>query len=646
MKLRVQRRDLPVAPAAATVAVILAGWFTLTGKLPAFIMVAVAALLVALLWRDRRVRVELIAQVEHEAVQSNLVTAASEQWYRALVRHSYDLTTVLTTDGTIRFVSPSVRSLFGYDPATLIGRQLSTLLSDEDVIRVHEVLQRALRQPSLPITFDAPLWHAEGRWVATESAVTNLLGDPHVNGIVLNTRDVSDRQQLQNQLVHQAFHDPLTGLANRTLFRQKVEQALVAAGGHPDRVAVLFLDLDGFKAVNDVQGHGVGDELLRHVAARLLRCVRGDSCVARLGGDEFAVLLTGVDIGDSAVEVARRITGSLAAPVQIGGERAHVRSSTGIAVAAADDNADALLRNADLAMYRAKAAREGGWVRYQASMHDAARERAELEHELRGAVAGRQLALVYHPIRDIRDGRMVGAEALLRWYHPRRGVILPDEFLSLAEETGLMAGIGSWVLQEACAAAAEWQRALPAGQTFTVAVNVSGRQLDGDTVETVAEALRTSGLRPSNLVLELTESVLISRTVEAVELLTRLKQLGVSIAVDDFGTGYSSLSYLSRYPVDLLKIDRSFTEQVTRRTPGAELARTIVQLGHSLGLRTVAEGVETAAQLAAVCDLGCDLAQGYFFARPQAARGILELISGATTSDITVPYARDAAITV
>jgi diguanylate cyclase (GGDEF)-like protein/PAS domain S-box-containing protein len=646
MKLRVQGRDLPVAPAAATAAVILAGALTLAGVLPAAIMVAVAALLVCLLWRDRRIRVELVAHVEREAAQSNLVTAASEQWYRALVRHSYDLTTVLAADGTIRFVSPSVRSLFGYDPTALTGRQLSTLLSDEDVIRVHEVLERALREPDVPLTFDAPLWHAEGRWVSTESAVTNLLGDPHVSGIVLNTRDVSDRQQLQNQLVHQAFHDPLTGLANRTLFRQKVEQSLIAAAGHPDRVAVLFLDLDGFKAVNDVQGHGVGDELLRHVAARLLRCVRGDSCVARLGGDEFAVLLTGGDIGDSAVEVARRITASLAVPVQIGAERAHVRSSTGIAVAAADDDAEALLRNADLAMYRAKAAREGGWVRYQSSMHDAARERAELEHELRGAVDGRELALVYLPIRDVRDGRLVGAEALLRWYHPRRGVIPPDEFLAVAEETGLMSGIGAWVLQEACTAAAEWQRVLPPGETFTVAVNVSGRQLDNSTVDTVAEALRASGLRPSNLVLEMTESVLISHTAEAVELLTRLKQLGVSIAVDDFGTGYSSLSYLSRYPVDLLKIDRSFTEQITRRTPGAELARTIVQLGHSLGLRTVAEGVETAAQLAAVRELGCDLAQGYFFARPQAARGILELISGTTATDVNVPHARESAITV
>jgi diguanylate cyclase (GGDEF)-like protein/PAS domain S-box-containing protein len=646
MNFRVQRRDLPVAPAAATAAVALAGVLTLAGMLPAIFMILLAALLVALLWRDRRLRVELVAQVAQDAAQSNLVTAASEQWYRALVRHSYDLTTVLAADGTIRFVSPSVRSLFGYDPTALAGRQLSTLLSDEDVIRVHEVLERALREPNVPLTFDAPLWHAEGRWVPTESAVTNLLADQHVNGIVLNTRDVSDRQQLQNQLVHQAYHDPLTGLANRALFRQKVEQALVAAGGQPDRLAVLFIDLDGFKAVNDVQGHAVGDELLKHVAARLMRCVRGDSCVARLGGDEFAVLLTGTAIGDSAVEVARRITGSLAAPVQVGGERAHVRSSTGIAVAAADDDAEALLRNADLAMYRAKAAREGGWVRYQPAMHDAVRERAELEQELRNAVAGRELALVYQPIRDLRDGRIVGAEALMRWYHPRRGVVPPDEFLALAEETGMMAGIGAWVLQEACAAAAEWQRALPPGQTFTVAVNVSGRQLDGGTVETVAEALRTTGLRPSNLVLEMTEKVLMSRTAEAVELLTRLKQLGVSIAVDDFGTGYSSLSYLSRYPVDLLKIDRSFTEQVTRRTPGAELARTIVQLGHSLGLRTVAEGVETAAQLAAVRDIGCDLAQGYFFAPPCAARGILELISGATTNDITVPYARDETVSV
>jgi diguanylate cyclase (GGDEF)-like protein/PAS domain S-box-containing protein len=618
----------------------------LAGILPAVALAAVVALLVGMLWRDRSLRSELVQQVEQEAAQRNLAVSASEQWFRALVRHSYDMTTVLNSDATIRFVSPSVRGLFGYDPAVLTGRQLSTLLSDEDVVRVHGLLDQVMRESGTSVTFDAPLWHAEGRWVATETAITNLLADQQVRGIVLNTRDVSDRQQLQTQLVHQAFHDPLTGLANRTLFRQKVEQALAGIQGRPDSVAVLFLDLDGFKAVNDVQGHAVGDELLRHVAARLLRCVRGDSCVARLGGDEFAVLLVGADISGSGAEVARRITSSLADPVQIGGERAHVRSSTGIAVAGIHDDAETLLRNADLAMYRAKAAREGGWVLYQPSMHDAARERAELEKDLRTAVSAGELSVVYQPIRDLREGHLVGAEALLRWYHPRRGVVAPDQFVAVAEETGLIVSIGAWVLQEACRAAAVWRESLPPGRDFTVSVNMSARQLDASTVDVVAQALSDSGLDPALLVLEVTESMLIERTTEAVELLKRLKQLGVGIAIDDFGTGYSSLSYLSRYPVDILKIDRSFTEQVTRQTPGVELTRTIVKLGHTLGLKTVAEGVETAAQLTAFREMGCDMAQGYIFARPQAAQGIQELLTGRETAPVPAQHAPGSSVAV
>jgi diguanylate cyclase (GGDEF)-like protein/PAS domain S-box-containing protein len=621
------RRRLPLAPLLATILTGIGVAGALAGVLSPLAPAGLLAVVTALFWRDRLMRMALVRQVRQDAVDNTVAVTASEQWFRALVKHSYDITTVLNVDGSIRFVSPSVVSLLGYQPGQLTGRPLVSLLSDSDVGRLSEVLTLADENPGVVLTLDFALWHSQGRWVQTETAVTNLKADPHVGGVVLNTRDVSERIRLQDQLVHQAFHDPLTGLANRALFRQRVEQALEAPGRGPDMVAALFLDLDGFKAVNDQQGHGVGDELLRHVAARLQRCVRGDATVARLGGDEFAVLIAGPAAAHSATEVASRITTAIAAPVSIGDVVAQVRVSTGIAVAENDDDADALLRNADLAMYRAKEAREGGWVRFVPAMNDEARQRIELEDDLRGALARGELAVLYQPVRRMSDGRTVGAEALVRWFHPERGAVLPEVFVPIAEEGGFILPIGAWVLEQACQAAAVWQRLVPAGEPFTVAVNLSGRQLDAQLVDQVRDVLARTGLPAAALTLEFTETVLMERTAVAVELLTQIKQLGVSIAVDDFGTGYSSLSYLSRFPVDILKIDRSFTEQVTRRTPGVELARTIVNLGHSLGMRTVVEGVETAAQLASFQEMGCDLAQGFFFARPEPAQSITDLLA-------------------
>jgi diguanylate cyclase (GGDEF)-like protein len=452
--------------------------------------------------------------------------------------------------------------------------------------------------------------------------VTALLHDPSVQGFVVTVRDVGERKRLEYALTRQAYSDALTGLPNRVLFQARVEQALRQQGRTQNGVALLFCDLDGFKAVNDVQGHAAGDHLLKVVAARLTQCVRPYDTVARLGGDEFAVLLTGPEVEQVAVEIAERIAALIAEPIPLPDRSAHVGTSIGLAVSTAwVSDADTLLRQADLAMYEAKRRATGSWMRFEPGMLAELAERAEIENDLRLASANRQLAVVYQPLRDIATGRLVGAEALLRWRHPKRGFIPPDRFIRIAEQIGLIGQLGTWVLTEACRAAKRWQDAVteadPAAEhVFHVSVNISARQLHEGLVDDVRRVLAETGLPASSLLLEVTETVLMERVDEAVALLRELRKLGVRLAVDDFGTGYSSLSYLARFPVDVLKIDRSFVERLGKQDDADELVRMIIGLGRALNLRIVAEGVETAGQLDALRSMGCDVAQGFLFMRP------------------------------
>jgi diguanylate cyclase (GGDEF)-like protein len=468
--------------------------------------------------------------------------------------------------------------------------------------------------PSTPQTLEMQVWHRDGHWCDTETTITSLLHDPRIRGLVLNTRDVSERRRLQDALTRQAFSDALTGLANRALFRDSVEGALTASDtGH---VAVVFMDLNGFKAVNDSQGHAVGDHLLTLVGQRLRNCVRPGDVVARLGGDEFAVLVTGEKAEAGAVWVADRVRRVLAGDFVLDNRSVTLGAAIGIAVN--DDGtetADQLLRNADLAMYRAKAAQRTEFLRFEASMHDDLVARVDAEKDLRRAVERGDLRLHYQPLVDLRTGDVVGCEALARWNHPERGLIPPSQFIDLAEETGLVEQIGAWALHQAAADAAAWQHFAPEGLPFRVSVNVSGRQVGAGLPRTVRDALAVSGLPAGALTLEMTESVLMERPDEAAAILARLKTLGVRIAVDDFGTGYSSLSYLSRFPVDVLKIDRSFVEHVDRDSEPSELVRTMVQLGQGLNLVTVAEGIETVGQRDAVAAMGCTYGQGYLFSK-------------------------------
>jgi diguanylate cyclase (GGDEF)-like protein len=439
-----------------------------------------------------------------------------------------------------------------------------------------------------------------------------------------------------DELRHQALHDALTGLPNRALVLDRVEQALARAHRGNTPLAVMFLDLDGFKAVNDTYGHAAGDALLRAVSARLTGTLRETDTVGRLGGDEFVVLAEAASLAMGPEVIAERIQAVLAEPFRIGGDGAEpitirTHASIGIAVglrASADD----LLRDADVALYEAKAAGKDCYVLFAPEMQEALQDRLELETDLRAAAGTEQLFLVYQPTIDLRTEAITGVEALLRWQHPTKGLVMPDAFIPLAEETSLIVPIGRWVLLEACRQAASWQ---DRGHPLSVAVNVSGRQLDHDTdlVADVQAALTASGLKPHMLTLEITETMLMRDATRSAAQLHDLKRLGVRVAIDDFGTGYCSLAYLQQFPVDALKIDRSFINGIASSPEAGALIHTLVQLGKTLGIETYAEGIEERSQLQHLQREQCDSGQGYLFARPLSPEA-LEALLAITTPQI------------
>jgi diguanylate cyclase (GGDEF)-like protein len=417
------------------------------------------------------------------------------------------------------------------------------------------------------------------------------------------------------EAVHRALHDPLTGLGNRVLFRERLEHALARCPRTHKQVAVLFIDVDGFKSVNDRLGHAVGDELLVEVAGRLRDLLRVEDTAARLGGDEFAVLLEDVVDGAGAIHVAERLRAALDRPLHAGGQDVTVSASVGIATGRS--SADDLLRSADFAMYQAKAAGRGRYALFEPRMHTVALARLGLEADLRRALDRGELFLHYQPFALVRTGEIAGAEALVRWRHPERGIVPPSDFIPLAEEQGLIVPIGRWVLNEACRQAAAWHRRWP---WLRIAVNVSGRQVaEPGLAAEIEAALANSGIAPERLVLELTETVLMNDVDATAARLHEIRRLGPEIAVDDFGTGYSSLQYLLRFPIDSLKVARTFVDGIDGGGDRATLARAIVDLARSLGLLVVGEGVERPEQLASLIALGCDFAQGFLLGRPMPA---------------------------
>jgi diguanylate cyclase (GGDEF)-like protein len=450
--------------------------------------------------------------------------------------------------------------------------------------------------------------------------IRNLL---HTRRLHLELR--RHNHQLEEQLVRQALHDPLTGLANRALFGDRLEHAL-ARGQRPGAtVAILLIDLDGFKDINDSLGHDAGDDLLTITGMRLQGHARTGDTVARLGGDEFGVLLEDITAAET-VRSAEVLLEGLAAPIVLRDRDLTPTASIGIAIANGED-AETLLRNADTAMYAAKRHGKGRYAIFEPAMHASVVERLDLAADLSRAIQQGQLHLCYQPEIHLGSGRIIGLEALARWRHPTRGMVPPDQFIPLAEETGSIVSIGRWVLREACRQVKAWQQRWPTTPPRTIAVNLSARQLQHPgIVDEVRAALAAADLDPHSLVLEITETAIMEQLDAAITILTELRRLGVRLALDDFGTGYSSLSYLQRLPVDILKIDRTFVSGVAGSAEDSALARAIVTLGQTLGLETVAEGVETAEQLAALRELGCQLGQGYYFAKPmdpEAVDGLL-----------------------
>jgi diguanylate cyclase (GGDEF)-like protein/PAS domain S-box-containing protein len=600
-------------------------------------MVLVVGLALALSLRQRvrkdfaRAYQTLTVEVE-ERKAAERALRASEERFRSLVQNSSDVISIVDADGGVRYHSESVRRVLGYDPGELVDGDPLTLVHPDDRERVARFVAEAALRPGVTAAETWRVRHRDGTWLHTETVAANLLEDANVRGLVLNTRDVSDRKELEAQLVHQAFHDGLTGLANRTLFAEGVEHALARSG--KGDLAVLFIDLDDFKHVNDSLGHAAGDQLLVAAARRLQGCLRPADTAARLGGDEFAVLLERVADAEAAALVAGRVLDTLHQPFGLNGRTIPIKASLGVATGRpGTDEAEELLRNADVAMYAAKAGGKDRYELFRPDMHEDMLQRLELETELRHAADRDQLVLHYQPIVELVSGRITRVEALVRWEHPTKGLLPPSAFIPLAEEQGLIGPIGNWVLLQACLQARRWQDQFPDAPPLSVHVNLSGRQLEEQRrVGEVVQALDTARLSPRLLTLEITESVLVSDIEAMSARLRELKGLGVLLAIDDFGTGYSSLSYLRRFPIDMLKIDKGFVDGIGRGREDTALAHAIVKLSHTLQLHAVAEGIEQAEQAAHLVTLGCRDGQGFYFSRPLPTAAMTELL-GKTLAD-------------
>lgn len=548
-----------------------------------------------------------------------------EQRIRGLVQNSSDILSVVDTDGRYGYVGGPVRRILGYDQEELIGTQLLGFVHPDDRPAVEQALHEVRQQPSGMARFECRLRHADGSWLWAETTVTNRCDDPAAQGMVLNTRDVTDRVKLQEELERLALDDPLTGLANRTLLRKMAENACGRAsrGAH---FALAMIDLDDFKAINDTLGHIAGDRLLMEVARRLESLIRPSDTVARLGGDEFAILLEGVEDAEGAKRIAGRIMRAFHDPFSIEGKERIVSASIGITLCSQSTDIDALLRDADIAMYSAKSKGKATYSLFDPAMLERTFRHLELRSRLYRAIENEELILHYQPIFDIESGNMNGVEALVRWNHPELGLVPPGEFIPIAEETGLIVPLGSWALQTACRRLERWRKEHPERPKWRMSVNLSRRQLrEEDLPQQVIETVSMCNLEPSDLVLEITETAMMDDPAATAARLTELSQQGVSLAVDDFGTGQSSLSNLRSFPVDILKIDRSFVQNVAAGVEDAALVKAIIRLAGALGLSTVAEGVETPEQLDALRSFGCDHAQGFLLSRPVDDDGLDQL---------------------
>ena len=702
---------------------------------------------------------QVALSLESAALAEDLHQRQSEARFRSLIQNASDLILILSPDGDVYYVSPSIQRILGRTPEEAIDTTVSDLIHPDDKVRMLDTLSKCLEAPELTPKTELRFAHADGSWRHVELIGNNLLDEPTVSGVVFNARDITERErakaklqeaeakyrslveqipaviymddvdeinsaryrspfiqemlgytpeefhsgsvawqdllhpedreqvlaenvrtnesgqpfrieyrlihrdgrvvwvrdeamlirddagkplywqgvfiditerkELEAQLVHQAFHDPLTGLPNRALFMDRLGQGLARTARHGRRIAVLFLDLDDFKVINDSLGHKAGDQLLVAAADRVLACVRPGDTVARLGGDEFTVLLEYVSDTQEPTRAAERISEKLQAPFIIEGHEVFVTTSIGISLGDSGyDKPEDLLRNADVAMYEAKKKGRARHEVFNSSMDARARERLQLDSETRRAISEGGLRVYYQPVVKLDTGKVTEVEALVRWEHPRHGLLSPDEFIPLAEETGLIVPIGQWVLEHACRQVRSWQKHKGA-RGLVLSVNLSPKQLQyPELVEDVSQILARTELDSRYLKLEITERMVMDDAESNIAILRTLRDTGIQVAIDDFGTGYSSLSYLKRFPVDVLKIDRSFVQGLGRVSEDTAIVRATIAFARSLGISVTAEGIETAEQLTYVRALGCDLGQGYYLSRPLAGEKAGELLSG------------------
>ncbi|HMC81401.1 MAG TPA: EAL domain-containing protein, partial [Acidimicrobiia bacterium] len=569
---------------------------------------------------------------------------ASEERTRAVIETAGDAFIGMNDSGRVTDWNRQAEVLFGWSREEAIGQAVADLVIPPQLRPGHRKgLERFLttgKSTILGQRLELQGRTRDGRELPVELTVwATGIGPTFAFSAFIH--DISERKNLEAELTRQALHDPLTGLANRTLLIDRMTLALTRAERSQAPLTVLFLDLDGFKTVNDSLGHATGDQLLVLVAERLRESVRPADTIARLGGDEFALLLEGAGTEEGTL-IAERVGEALASPFDVGGREVFARASIGIATGEPGQlSADELLRDADLAMYMAKRLGKGRHAVFEMAMHTAALERLELEADLRRALASGEFVVHYQPIVRLADVSLVGMEALVRWNRPGHGLVPPLEFIPAAEETALILEIGRWVLEDACRQFALWQAEYRFSPPLHLSVNLSARQLqDPALVPEVGKLLDRSGLDATELVIEITESVLMEEPEPAIERLRSLKALGVRLAIDDFGTGYSSLSYLRRFPVDVLKIDKEFVAALLTGPEDAALAHAIVRLAHTLRLGTVAEGIETPEQLAELSRLGCELGQGYLFARPLCSADMADMLHSARQRGSLLPAAR------
>ncbi len=546
--------------------------------------------------------------------------AQAEDIFQAVAEYTSDLVCLHHPDGTFTYVSPSARRLLDLDPAALVGTHPVDLSHADTRDALVQALQDAARRGADPTRFRHRIRHRNGSYRWFETALTPIRdASGEVRQLQSSGRDITQQRETEQSLIKQAFHDDLTGLPNKALLLDRVDQAFAVSRRSQQPIAVLFIDLDGFKTINDTLGHQAGDTALSKVAERLSAIVRPGDTLARIGGDEFVMLCAGTDGARGATAVARRILGAFDHPFVLGGHPVALSTSIGIATSLGAESSSLLLDNADTAMYEAKHAGRGRFAIHDEVDQTIALERLDTEEALRRAVSNNELRLHYQPELDLDSGTIVGFEALVRWEHPDGRLVPPSEFIPLAEETGIIVEIGKWVITEACRQAAAWRLFRdPESEPVRIWVNLSGRQLgDPDLVEFIKRTITAAGITTDEICMEITESALMGDANAAALQLDELRTLGISLGIDDFGTGWSQFAYLHRLPLDVLKIDQSFVAGLATDRDSATIVAAIIDLAHALGLIVIAEGVETEEQLHVLKELDCDQALGYFFSKPK-----------------------------